>query len=157
MKYTNTIVVGMVVTATIIGFFGGRYYQKRQINTVGNGNFNFQGRGWNNEQDGGRGSGRAMNNDGNNNGAQGMRGGNMTSGEVTSMDDKSITVKMSDGSSKIILLSESTTYSMSESTTKDKIAVGTKVAVFGVSTSDGSLTASSIELNPTFRGQQVSN
>lgn len=94
-----------------------------------------------------------MNNGGNSNGMQGMRGGNMTSGEVTSMDDKSMTVKMSDGSSKIVLLSESTTYSMSESTTKDKVTVGSKVAAFGTSTNDGSLTASSIELNPTFRGQ----
>lgn len=153
MKYTNTIVAGMVLAAATVGFFGGTYYQKGQTNMMGNGNFNFQDRGWNNQQGGGRSDGRGMNNGGNNNGMQGMRGGNMTSGEVTSMDDKSITVKMSDGSSKIVLLSESTTYSMSESTTKEKVTVGSKIAVFGTSTSEGSLTASSIELNPTFRGQ----
>lgn len=157
MQYTNIMVIGAVVVATGVGFVGGTYYQKGQTNMMGNGNFNFQERGGNNQQPGGRSDGRGMNNGGNNNGMQGMRGGNMTSGEVTSMDDKSITVKMSDGSSKIVLLSESTTYSMSESTTKDKVTVGSKIAVFGTSTSDGSLTASSVELNPTFKGQQVNN
>lgn len=153
MKYTNTIVVGMAIAAATIGFFGGTYYQKGQANKMGIGNFNFHERGRNSQQGDGRSDARGMNNGGNSNGMLGMRGGNMTSGEVTSMDDKSMTVKMSDGSSKIVLLSESTTYSMSESTTKDKVTVGSKVAVFGTSTNDGSLTASSIELNPTFRGQ----
>jgi|GEM_PF-1810685 len=35
----------------------------------------------------------------------------------------------------------------------DKIEVGTKVATFGSSNSDGSTTATSIEINPVMRGQ----
>lgn len=70
------------------------------------------------------------------------------SGEVVSMDDKSITVKLSDGSSKIILLSDKTTVSKASTGTKEDLKNGTKVAVFGTENSDGSVSASNIQINP---------
>jgi hypothetical protein len=82
----------------------------------------------------------------------GMRGGFRPSvGEVLSVDDKSVTIKMQDGSTKIVLLSTATTYSKSNSGTKSDMTTGTTIAVFGTENSDGSLTAQNVQLNPTSR------
>ena len=73
-------------------------------------------------------------------------------GEIISSDDKSITVKLSDGSSKIVVLGTSTVINKADQATKDDLKVGEKAAVFGTENSDGSITAQNIQLNPTFRG-----
>jgi len=70
------------------------------------------------------------------------------SGEIISADDKSITVKLQDRSSKIVLLSGTTTINKAEQATKNDLKTGEKVAVFGQENSDGSVTAQSIQLNP---------
>jgi hypothetical protein len=75
-----------------------------------------------------------------------MRGG--TSGSILSMDDKSITVKMPDGSTKIVFLSDTTKYSNTAVSTRNDLKTGENVAVFGTPNSDGSVTATSIQLNP---------
>ena len=77
-----------------------------------------------------------------------LRNGNQTIGEIISLDDKSVTVKMADGSSKIVLLSSTMTISKSIDAPKTDLKVGSKVAVFGTNNSDGSQTATSIELDP---------
>lgn len=69
-------------------------------------------------------------------------------GEVTSKDDKSLTVKLPDGSSKIVLFSESTTFETTTKAQKSDLKTGQQVRVFGSTNSDGSLTANSIMLNP---------
>jgi len=69
-------------------------------------------------------------------------------GEIIAADDKSITVKMQDGSSKIVLFSDNTTINKAEQATKSDLKTGEKVAVFGQENSDGSVTAQSIQLNP---------
>jgi hypothetical protein len=78
-----------------------------------------------------------------------MRGGAIT-GSILSMDDKSVTVKLLDGSSKIILFSTSTTYSNTITGAKTDLKVGENVAVIGAANSDGSVTATSIQINPEF-------
>ncbi|MFA5894274.1 MAG: DUF5666 domain-containing protein [Candidatus Shapirobacteria bacterium] len=93
------------------------------------------------------------NGEGNQNIQRGRVGGGMTNGEVIGVDEKSITVKMPDGSSKIVLLSSSTTINKSAEGMITDLKTGEKVAVFGTQNSDGSLTAQSIQLNPTFRNQ----
>lgn len=70
-------------------------------------------------------------------------------GEMISIDDKSVTIKMTDGSTKIILLSESTLYLVNSSSKKENLKSGVKVSVFGKTNSDGSLTADRIQLNST--------
>lgn len=75
----------------------------------------------------------------------------MVSGEVTSKDAESLTVKLPDGSSKIILLSKETTYRLASESSLDKIEVGTKVAVAGNTNSDGTTTAVNVEINPLLR------
>ena len=87
------------------------------------------------------------------NAPQGNRLGNRpVTGEIISQDDKSITVKMTDGSTKIVILADSTTYSKTDTGSKDDLKVGVQVGVFGTDNSDGSVTAQNIQLNPQFRG-----
>ncbi len=74
-------------------------------------------------------------------------------GTVTSVDDKSATVSLEDGSSKIIMFSDKTTYTTSQKVSKTDLKSGVKVSVFGVENTDGSLTASSVMLNPQERVQ----
>jgi len=80
----------------------------------------------------------------------GMRGG-VVIGSILSMDDKSVTVKLSDGSSKIVLFSDSTTYTNTVDAAKSDLKVGENVAVSGTSNSDGSVTATSVQINPKFQ------
>ncbi|MCL4366320.1 DUF5666 domain-containing protein [Patescibacteria group bacterium] len=75
---------------------------------------------------------------------------------LRSDDLKSITVKLSDGSSKIILLSAQTQLNKAEVAAKSDLAVGERVAVFGSVNSDGSVNAQNIQLNPQRRGSTPS-
>ncbi len=72
-------------------------------------------------------------------------------GEIINADEKSITVKMPDGTSRIVLLSDKTEINKAASGTKEDLKVGETVAVFGTENTDGSLTAQNIQLNPQFR------
>lgn len=72
-------------------------------------------------------------------------------GEIISADNKSITVRLQDGSSKIVLFSDKTTINQAVEATKDDLKNGGKVAVFGTENSDGSVTAQNIQLNPIVR------
>jgi len=72
-------------------------------------------------------------------------------GEIIAADEKSITVKLQDGSSKIVIVSETTQINKAEQATKEDLKIGEKVAVFGQENSDGSLTAQNIQINPLLR------
>lgn len=83
-----------------------------------------------------------------------MMGGNRPIvGDIISADDKSITVKLLDGSSKIVLLSTTSELTKTASATKTDLVAGAKVGVFGTTNADGSVTAQTIQLNPTFGTQ----
>lgn len=83
-----------------------------------------------------------------------VRMGGQVTGEILAMDDKSVTVKLADGSSKIILLSSTTTFSMSAAADKSDLKVGVRVAAFGTTNSDGSVTATNVQINPMFGGNR---
>lgn len=85
----------------------------------------------------------------------GRRVGNFrpVTGEVLSVDDKSLTVKMPDGGSKIVVLSGTTVISKSDTAAVADIKVGDKVGVFGTDNSDGSVTAQSVQLNFQFNNK----
>ena len=65
-----------------------------------------------------------------------------------SMDGNSITVKLQDGQSKIIILSDTTEINQASKAAKTDLSAGKQVAVFGTENSDGSVTAQNIQLNP---------
>jgi len=84
-------------------------------------------------------------------GAQNFRGGQGTgrvAGQILSTDERSLTVKLMDGSSKIIILSDQTMINKAAQGSKEDLTTGTTVAVFGMTNPDGSVTAQSVQLNP---------
>lgn len=134
MKKNIIITLVLLVVFTVIGFFAGTKYQQHKITSQFN------------QRLGANGAPNAMNRgSGNRSQANGFR---QTIGEIISVDDKSVTVKMSDGSSRIILISDSTILSQSTSATRDDLKIGVQVAVSGDQNTDGSVTAKNIQLNP---------
>lgn len=132
MKNANILTIVLLVVGLAVGFFGGMQYQKTQRSGLG------QARGQAGNQFGRRVNGQNSNN-------------RPVAGEIISADDKSITVKLPDGSSKIVLVSDSTQINKATTTTNSDLKTGEKVAVFGTQNSDGSVTAQNIQLNPQSR------
>jgi len=136
MKQQSMLIMGILVcVGTGIGFFGGmKYadYQRTQGRQIGN--RQFQGMSGNSQIPNRAGF-----------------GGRPITGEIISKDDTSITVKTVDGGSRIIILSQKTTYSKTTSAAKEDLSIGTNVGVFGTENKDKSMTAENIQLNPQFR------
>lgn len=135
---TNDIIliIILVVVVGVVAFVGGVQFQKYQQRSGFARQFGGQG-GMRNGQ------GQSQPN------RQGFRPVN---GEIISSDDKSITVKLQDGSSKIVLVSDKTTINKAQEGTKDDLKTGEKVMVVGQENADGSVTAQNIQLNPIVRG-----
>lgn len=74
-------------------------------------------------------------------------------GEIIESGNDSVTVKLVDGSSKIVLFSDKTEINKAQKAEVSDLKVGEKVMVVGQENSDGSMTAQNIQLNPIFRGQ----
>jgi len=77
-----------------------------------------------------------------------MRGGGMVNGEILSMDDKSVTVKDRTGGSKILFIAPSTEMMKTVTGTVADLTVGANIMAQGTPNSDGSITATSIQLRP---------
>jgi hypothetical protein len=128
------ISIVLIVIAVIGGFFLGMTYQKSQINfgMIGqgsrqDGNFRMLGQGGANTQ---------------NSNFRPVRG------QVVSADNNNLTVKMSDGSTKLVVLSESTAFMQSTKASLSDIKTGDTVNVLGTQNSDGSITAQDVQINP---------
>lgn len=140
-KKSSKGIIVTVVIAAIVGvaaFFGGIKYQQLQPRNTAFGQF---------------GGGRFAQGNGPQGTASGRRGGfgGAVIGEVVSQDANSLTVKLADGSSKIVNLSGTTTYSKSTAGSVSDLTTGTRVAIFGSSNSDGSVTAQNVSINPMVR------
>lgn len=130
-----------IITAVVVGalaFFGGmKYAQSQRVNFRNGAGANFM-MGANGQRAGA-------------NGGQGGQRGNMAFrpviGEVISTDNNSITVKLDDGSTKIVLLSDTTPINKTDPGVKSDLVVGTRVGVFGTE-SNGTITAQNIQINP---------
>lgn len=130
----NSLVITILVAVIVGGaaFFGGMQYQKMQTPSFGGGRF-ARGVSGQNGQFGAR---------------AGMR---PVSGEILSVDTTGITVKMPDGSSKIVILSNSTTINKASEGSKSDLKTGEQVTVFGTTNSDGSVTAQNVSLGNGMR------
>lgn len=100
----------LVVVAGVSGFVGGMKYQQNQRST--NAARQFQG--------------------------TRQAGIRPVSGSIIAVDDKSVTVKMADGSSRIVWLADTAS--------RSALVNGEKVMVVGTDNADGSVTATNISL-----------
>ncbi|NTV44417.1 MAG: hypothetical protein HGA67_01830 [Candidatus Yonathbacteria bacterium] len=139
MKRQQIIISAICVVALFgIGFYGGMKYGENKTPSRGQfGSGKFDGNGQSSGQ----------------NGMRTRNGGGFTAGEIIAKDMTSMTLKMQNGSTKIILVSSSTQVMVSTSGTLEDVSVGTNVVVTGSSNSDGSITAQSLQVRPS--GQVV--
>ncbi len=136
-------IIGGIIVAIVffgIGMAAGRHSGKRgQMNRMGDRSGMMQGGSFQGGMPNGAQGGRmgGMN-----------RGGGFASGEIISSDDKSITIKLQDGGSKVIYLTDTTPVMKSTSVAKSDLATGITVTVNGTSNADGSIAAQSVQIRP---------
>ena len=130
-KIVLIVVVCLVVAG--LSFFGGVKYASSK-----NPSSQFANRGQN-------GFPQNQNGDMKNGGNFGSRGG-MVAGEILTMDNTGVTVKLTDGGSKIVFISPSTKIEKTVDGVIADLAVGKQVSIIGASNSDGSVNATSVQL-----------
>ena len=79
----------------------------------------------------------------------GGAGGGLTVGQITAVSPESITLQLANGNSEVVLYSSSTAVTQPTAVSAANLAVGTNVMVAGTSNSDGSVTATTIQVRPT--------
>lgn len=149
-KSINKMIPVIILVAVIAGgggFYSGMKYGQSKVSSSGQNDFrNFanmtpEQRQQRMQQFGANGGTRTGTPDG----QRGMMGG-VVGGEIISKDDKSVTVKLRDGGSKLIFLSDSTEVVRSVSSTANDLEVGKNISVNGTTNSDGSMTAQTIQV-----------
>ncbi len=81
--------------------------------------------------------------------------GGFISGEVLSKDEKSLTIKLQDGGSRIVLIGGETKVSKSAEGSIADVSIGGAVMVSGKANPDGSLTAETVQLRPNMPRREV--
>ncbi len=139
MKASKNLIIAVIVTAAIAGgggFFGGMKYGQGSAPKTGAGQFAINGA---------RSGGSAASNR--------LRGGaGFVNGDILSIDDKSITVKNRAGGSQIIFFAPSTAIGKTTAGTSADLSVGENVMVNGTPNSDGTVTATNIQIRPAGLG-----
>ncbi len=77
-----------------------------------------------------------------------QNGAGVTAGEILSKDATSITIKMRDGGSKIVFLSEGTQVMKAATGSTSDLMIGAQVTAMGTANPDGSVTAQSVQIRP---------
>ena len=127
LEFIISIIIVLIVGAG--AFYGGLVYGKSQ-NASSPGRF--QGFNANGAQRGAR---------------QGANGG-LVNGQILAQDAKSITLKLNNGGSKIIFLSDTTQIMKSTNGAVSDLTTGENLMVNGMPNSDGSITAQTIQIRP---------
>jgi hypothetical protein len=132
----------LIIAVGAVSFFGG--YKYGQSKSTSN------SQGFSTQRQFGQGQFGQENRTGANgaNAARRTNGGGFVNGQVIAKDDKSITIKSQDGGSKIVFLSGSTQISKSASGTISDLSNNTNVLVNGTTNTDGSITATFIQIRP---------
>lgn len=140
------IFLSVFIVAIVVGggaFYGGMKYQankttkERQQSALGGQQFGGPA-GWRGGTPGSETAGKNL---------SGRAGGaNLVGGEIIARDETSVTVKLRDGSSKIIFFSDSTEIMKSVKGAVSDLEIGQTVSVGGKQNSDGSFTAETIQL-----------
>ena len=81
--------------------------------------------------------------------ARGSGGNGFLSGTIVGKDSESITVSTNDGNSHLVLVTPDTGILKSVSGNMNNLAIGSAVIVSGPTNSDGSISASLIQIRPT--------
>jgi hypothetical protein len=128
------------VLSLFLGFFGGYLYQKGKQSAQ--------------RPTGMYGSLRTSSTTGTSNRDNLLKGNGPVSGKIIKMDDSSITVQTSDGSNKIVLLSDQTKINKTSDAAKTDLAQGVEIMVIG-STNNGAVTAQTINIGGSLPQQAV--
>jgi hypothetical protein len=124
----NTVLIMIVaLVAGSVGFFAGMKYQQSKRPSMADFSQMRQ-----------RGEGML--------GMQRPEGVNMIRGEIIDKNETGITIKLPDESSKIILVPENAEINKAVEGSADDLKVGQQVTVFGQTNSDGSVSATNIQL-----------
>lgn len=140
----NNIIGALVIGVIVAGgaFYSGMQYQNGKNANLAQGRFT-----------GGNGGGQygqfGQNGTSGRTGGRMMGAGGPSVGSVLSKDDKSITIKLRDGGSRIVFFSPTTEVQRSATGTIADIAIGSDIVVSGAQNTDGSMTAQSIQVRPT--------
>jgi hypothetical protein len=131
-----------IILIVIVGFFGfyvGIQYQMTQQKNLPTGGAQMPSNGANQQGQTGK-QGNSM-------------GAGPVSGEITALDETTVTIKTQDGSSKIVIYSTSTKVNKTSEGSKSDLKVGEKVTAIGSTSTDGTVTAQSISIgNGTLQG-----
>lgn len=133
--------VGIAIVFGAGGFFGGMQYQKSKA-PAGFGNLTAAQRAQFAQRAGAAGATAGA---GRRGGSAGGAGG-FAAGQILSKDDKSITISLMGGGSKIVYFATSTQISKPAPVQPSDLATGQNVIVSGSANSDGSVTAQTIQI-----------
>lgn len=139
MKKLLPIFIAVIIIVGVGAFYGGlKYGQSKSLTTIQG-----AGRGFANLSPEER-QARLQQFGGGQRGAQTDSG--FATGEILSQDDKSVTIKLRDGGSKIIFFSTSTKIIKSTAGAVADFKTGETIMVNGEANDDGSITAQTIQL-----------
>lgn len=140
MQKPNSTFIIISIILIVLAFVGGNAYGKGHATTASSGasatrtststGAGFAGRG----------------------GIRGTTGGGFTAGTIVSVDNGTMTISLSAGGSQIIVLSTSTPILNTTIGSTADLKAGANVMITGTANSDGSLTASSIQIRPASMG-----
>lgn len=140
MSKKIALVVGLVVVAGGLAFYGGmKYGQNKSLAAAAQRQARFG-------QMGGANSNRT--------GRVGA-GGGFVNGEIVSVSDQSLTVKINNDGSKVVFFTSTTPILKSVTGTSQDLKAGEQVMITGATNPDGSISAQNIQIRPassTFPG-----